>query len=258
MLNAEIFACSYCLMFFNSYFLVDSDGTVQLQQDGTFRSNCMDCLDRTNVIQSLLARRSLQSQLEVRWWWDLLSLLGSSSGQNTCTCRAGPHFEYQQYYYSVRKMIQSLNHWLTRSVQTADSFRKMIQPLNHWLTRFVQTADSFRKMIQSLTHSICSNSWFIPKDDSVTESLTHSICSNCWFIPNDDSIIDSLDPFKLLIHSEWWLSHWIIDSLDLFKLLIHSDINSYLLSCLSVEDRSSSCGAADWRTGGFWKNIQER
>ncbi|XP_016303374.1 phosphatidylinositide phosphatase SAC1-A-like [Sinocyclocheilus anshuiensis] len=46
------------------YFLVDSDGKVQLQQDGTFRSNCMDCLDRTNVIQSLLVCRSLQSQLE--------------------------------------------------------------------------------------------------------------------------------------------------------------------------------------------------
>uniref|UniRef100_A0A8C9W6Q7 Phosphatidylinositol-3-phosphatase SAC1 n=1 Tax=Scleropages formosus TaxID=113540 RepID=A0A8C9W6Q7_SCLFO len=46
------------------YFLVDSDGKVLLQQDGTFRSNCMDCLDRTNVIQSLLARRSLQSQLQ--------------------------------------------------------------------------------------------------------------------------------------------------------------------------------------------------
>nr|A1L244.1 RecName: Full=Phosphatidylinositol-3-phosphatase SAC1-B; AltName: Full=Phosphatidylinositol-4-phosphate phosphatase; AltName: Full=Suppressor of actin mutations 1-like protein B [Danio rerio]AAI29345.1 Zgc:158642 [Danio rerio]AAI65691.1 Zgc:158642 protein [Danio rerio] len=46
------------------YFLVDSDGSVQMQQDGTFRSNCMDCLDRTNVVQSLLARRSLQSQLE--------------------------------------------------------------------------------------------------------------------------------------------------------------------------------------------------
>ncbi|XP_057690829.1 phosphatidylinositol-3-phosphatase SAC1-B [Corythoichthys intestinalis] len=46
------------------YFLVDSDGTVLLNQEGTFRSNCMDCLDRTNVIQSLLARRSLQSQLQ--------------------------------------------------------------------------------------------------------------------------------------------------------------------------------------------------
>ncbi|XP_019735514.1 phosphatidylinositol-3-phosphatase SAC1-B isoform X1 [Hippocampus comes] len=45
------------------YFLVDSDGTVLLNQEGTFRSNCMDCLDRTNVIQSLLARRSLQAQL---------------------------------------------------------------------------------------------------------------------------------------------------------------------------------------------------
>uniref|UniRef100_A0A665T1U7 SAC1 like phosphatidylinositide phosphatase b n=1 Tax=Echeneis naucrates TaxID=173247 RepID=A0A665T1U7_ECHNA len=48
------------------YFLVDADGKVLLNQEGTFRSNCMDCLDRTNVIQSLLARRSLQSQLLVR------------------------------------------------------------------------------------------------------------------------------------------------------------------------------------------------
>ncbi|XP_061771164.1 phosphatidylinositol-3-phosphatase SAC1-B isoform X2 [Nerophis ophidion] len=45
------------------YFMVDSDGKVLLNQEGAFRSNCMDCLDRTNVIQSLLARRSLQSQL---------------------------------------------------------------------------------------------------------------------------------------------------------------------------------------------------
>nr|XP_006012769.2 PREDICTED: phosphatidylinositide phosphatase SAC1 [Latimeria chalumnae] len=46
------------------YFLVDAEGKVLMQQEGTFRSNCMDCLDRTNVVQSLLARRSLQSQLQ--------------------------------------------------------------------------------------------------------------------------------------------------------------------------------------------------
>ncbi|XP_072880423.1 phosphatidylinositol-3-phosphatase SAC1-B isoform X1 [Hemitrygon akajei] len=46
------------------YFLVDSDGKMVLQQDGTFRTNCIDCLDRTNVVQSLVARRSLQSQLQ--------------------------------------------------------------------------------------------------------------------------------------------------------------------------------------------------
>lgn len=48
------------------YFLVDADGKVMSTQEGTFRSNCMDCLDRTNVIQSMLAQRSLQSQLRVR------------------------------------------------------------------------------------------------------------------------------------------------------------------------------------------------
>uniref|UniRef100_A0A6Q2WUL3 SAC domain-containing protein n=1 Tax=Esox lucius TaxID=8010 RepID=A0A6Q2WUL3_ESOLU len=47
-----------------SYFLVDTEGKVVSQQKGTFRSNCMDCLDRTNVIQSMLARRSIQSQLQ--------------------------------------------------------------------------------------------------------------------------------------------------------------------------------------------------
>uniref|UniRef100_A0A8C5QPY1 Phosphatidylinositol-3-phosphatase SAC1 n=1 Tax=Leptobrachium leishanense TaxID=445787 RepID=A0A8C5QPY1_9ANUR len=47
-----------------AFFLVDADGKVLLQQEGIFRSNCMDCLDRTNVIQSLLARRSLQVQLQ--------------------------------------------------------------------------------------------------------------------------------------------------------------------------------------------------
>ncbi|KAF5898096.1 phosphatidylinositide phosphatase SAC1-B, partial [Clarias magur] len=46
------------------YFMLSSDGKVVMEQSGTFRSNCMDCLDRTNVIQSLLARRSLQSQLQ--------------------------------------------------------------------------------------------------------------------------------------------------------------------------------------------------
>lgn len=34
-------------------------GEVLSVQDGVVRTNCMDCLDRTNVVQSLLARRSM-------------------------------------------------------------------------------------------------------------------------------------------------------------------------------------------------------
>ncbi|PSN49044.1 Phosphatidylinositide phosphatase SAC1 [Blattella germanica] len=40
-------------------FLLKRDGTLVSLQDGVFRTNCIDCLDRTNVVQSMLARRSL-------------------------------------------------------------------------------------------------------------------------------------------------------------------------------------------------------
>ncbi|GLV39628.1 Sac1 phosphatase [Carabus blaptoides fortunei] len=42
-----------------SCFLLTRDGTLASIQDGVFRTNCIDCLDRTNVVQSMLARRSL-------------------------------------------------------------------------------------------------------------------------------------------------------------------------------------------------------
>lgn len=45
-------------------FHVKTDGTVISTQSGVFRTNCVDCLDRTNVVQSMLARRSLQQVLE--------------------------------------------------------------------------------------------------------------------------------------------------------------------------------------------------
>lgn len=45
-------------------FHVKTDGTVITTQSGVIRTNCIDCLDRTNVVQSMLARRSLQQVLE--------------------------------------------------------------------------------------------------------------------------------------------------------------------------------------------------
>ncbi|XP_064466901.1 phosphatidylinositol-3-phosphatase SAC1-like isoform X2 [Ornithodoros turicata] len=46
------------------YFMRLQDGSVPCLQDGVFRTNCIDCLDRTNVVQFLLAKRSLQEQLQ--------------------------------------------------------------------------------------------------------------------------------------------------------------------------------------------------
>lgn len=42
-----------------SLFHMRFDGVLLSVQNGMFRTNCIDCLDRTNVIQSMFARRSL-------------------------------------------------------------------------------------------------------------------------------------------------------------------------------------------------------
>ncbi|XP_057984195.1 phosphoinositide phosphatase SAC8 isoform X1 [Malania oleifera] len=54
----------------HGYFLVDAEGEILEEQRGIIRSNCVDCLDRTNVTQSYLAQKSLNSQL---WRIGLLS-----------------------------------------------------------------------------------------------------------------------------------------------------------------------------------------
>lgn len=45
------------------YFMISRNGLGMEMQEGVFRTNCIDCLDRTNVVQSLIARRCLQEQL---------------------------------------------------------------------------------------------------------------------------------------------------------------------------------------------------
>lgn len=47
-----------------SVFHIKGDGTILSTQSGVFRTNCIDCLDRTNVVQSMLAKRSLRQVLE--------------------------------------------------------------------------------------------------------------------------------------------------------------------------------------------------
>ncbi|KAK4749515.1 hypothetical protein SAY87_026964 [Trapa incisa] len=46
------------------YFLIDAEGSILGEQKGIIRSNCIDCLDRTNVTQSFLAQKSLNMQLQ--------------------------------------------------------------------------------------------------------------------------------------------------------------------------------------------------
>ncbi|XP_077219947.1 phosphoinositide phosphatase SAC6-like [Tasmannia lanceolata] len=48
----------------NSYFLLSGKGEKVMEQLGVVRTNCIDCLDRTNVTQSMIGRKMLESQLQ--------------------------------------------------------------------------------------------------------------------------------------------------------------------------------------------------
>ncbi|KAF9608789.1 hypothetical protein IFM89_011558 [Coptis chinensis] len=47
----------------NGYFLLNAKGEKIEEQLGVGRTNCIDCLDRTNVTQSMIGRKMLESQL---------------------------------------------------------------------------------------------------------------------------------------------------------------------------------------------------
>jgi hypothetical protein len=47
-----------------SYFLMSSDRSALSLQEGVFRTNCIDSLDRTNVVQGLIAKNILEQQLK--------------------------------------------------------------------------------------------------------------------------------------------------------------------------------------------------
>ncbi|GAV29654.1 hypothetical protein PMKS-003155 [Pichia membranifaciens] len=62
------------------YFLFDLDRSVTIsEQKGTFRTNCLDCLDRTNVIQQVISLQTLIDHFEKRHVHDLSSLKNSHS-----------------------------------------------------------------------------------------------------------------------------------------------------------------------------------
>lgn len=48
------------------YYSASPSGNTLSEQKSVVRTNCMDCLDRTNVVQSMLARRALRAFLTER------------------------------------------------------------------------------------------------------------------------------------------------------------------------------------------------
>ena len=69
--------------------------TVILQQEGVFRTNCLDCLDRTNLVQTLVSRMALETFLQQQRgnappdFWTRHSTLWADNGDNLSKIYAG-------------------------------------------------------------------------------------------------------------------------------------------------------------------------
>lgn len=50
----------------SDYTILTREPTTILQQEGIFRTNCLDCLDRTNLIQTIISQMALESFLDHR------------------------------------------------------------------------------------------------------------------------------------------------------------------------------------------------
>lgn len=66
-----------------------------LQQEGVFRTNCLDCLDRTNLVQTIISKLAMESFLDHRGvrattgLWTIHSTLWADNGDNLSRIYAG-------------------------------------------------------------------------------------------------------------------------------------------------------------------------
>lgn len=68
----------------NRYFLINDKGEKVEAQTGIVRTNCIDCLDRTNVTQSMIGRKMLEFQLQRLGVFDADQTIHSHSSFDDC------------------------------------------------------------------------------------------------------------------------------------------------------------------------------
>ncbi|GJW77329.1 phosphoinositide phosphatase SAC6-like protein [Tanacetum coccineum] len=68
----------------NRYFLINDKGEKVEAQIGVVRTNCIDCLDRTNVTQSMIGRKMLELQLQRLGVFDADQTISSHSSFDDC------------------------------------------------------------------------------------------------------------------------------------------------------------------------------
>lgn len=96
---------------------------VVLQQEGVFRTNCLDCLDRTNLIQTLISQMAIESFLGHRGknashdFWMRHSTLWADNGDNLSKIYAGTGALKSSFTRSGKMSIAGAMADMRKSVQ---------------------------------------------------------------------------------------------------------------------------------------------
>lgn len=105
-----------------SFFLASPSSGVVLQQEGVFRTNCLDCLDRTNLVQGIISQMSIEQFLRQREqsagleFWNNHSRLWADNGDALSKIYAGTGALKSSYTRTGKSTLAGMFADATKSV----------------------------------------------------------------------------------------------------------------------------------------------
>ena len=203
----------------------DAQGRLETrnQQTAVVRTNCMDCLDRTNVIQTMVARFILTRQLQ-----DIGVLKPGESTDDDASFKDLFRNIWADNADVVSKSYSGTGALKTDFTRTGERTRAgMVQDLNNSLTRYVKNnfgdgprQDGFDIFLGAYlpdTSNIGSNLLFVDRRPVLIQSIPYLLAASLFMVaistfarPRPNSTIWSLRLFTLLwVVIGSWCFHFI-------------------------------------------------
>lgn len=228
----------------------DPQGRLEIrnQQTAVVRTNCMDCLDRTNVVQTMIGRWTLSRQLT-----DIGVLKPGESADDDATFKDLFRNVWADNADVVSKSYSGTGALKTDFTRTGERTRAgMVQDLNNSLTRYVKNnfgdgprQDGFDLFLGTYlpdTSNIGSNLLFVDRRPALIQSIPYLLATSFFMVtisiigrPQPGSTIWPLRLFALLwVVIGAWCFHFIYNHGMLYvsqhslhpRLVIHADLHN--------------------------------
>ena len=210
---------------------------VRSQQSAVVRTNCMDCLDRTNVVQTMLARWALTRQLQ-----DIGVLMPGESADDDTTFRDLFRNIWADNADVVSKSYSGTGALKTDFTRTGERTRAgMVQDLNNSITRYVKNNfgdgprqdafDLFLGVYLPSTDNVGSNLIFVDRRPPLIQSIPYVLAASIFLVTVASLARPSPDgtAWPLRLFSVLWL---VVGSWCLHFIYHHGMLYVSIMCCL--------------------------